>query len=1010
MHKLFDKQLKRATRSSGEIDLDLLTELVCSAYEQADRDRRRTDRSISLMIEELDGYLRERERTAELLRAQTFKLDTALNNMSQGLCMYDADARLVLCNRRYCEIMNLPAEFAAPGRSLQEMIARRRESGVVPGDPQKLYAELITAMAERRILSHVVETDLGRAVRVVNQPMTSGGWVATFEDITDQRRAERERDRNQAFLNAVINAVPTTIYVKDAKDRKYVLINRAGEKYLGIPREKMIGKTARELFSGRLGDLMEERDRQFLESRAEQFFDETSLAIPGIGTRVATSSRVPIVDENGQLQFMLGIINDVTDRRRAEDAERHNAEMMTATITSMADAVLVMGENGRIIIANPAAKSLFGDRTDVGSEEWAKTYQRFLPDGITPFPSAETPIARAVRGESVDDLEIILWPLGSAKSTHLIANGRPLRDASGALKGAVIVYRDVTEAKNTERQLRQAQKMDAIGQLTGGIAHDFNNILTVITGTIEILASSVADRPQCAAITKMIDQAAERGAELTRHLLAVARKQPLRPREADVNALIVDTTKLLRASLGEHIEIESMLEEDAWPALVDTSQLTTALLNLAVNARDAMVNGGKLTLETGNTYLDEGYAQNQGEVRPGQYVMIAVSDNGSGIPAAIRDKVFEPFFTTKGTGKGTGLGLSMVYGFVKQSGGHIKVYSEEGHGTTIKLYLPRAATSAVEAADVRPAAPASGRETVLVVEDDALVRLYVTAQLRSLGYRTLEAGNAAEALAIADSGAGIRPSLHRHHHARLDERTSARPGSGAPPIGPQGAVHVRLHGECAAGPRTPSAGRSSPRQAISKVGTCTHVTPGIGSAPVFERRMMTDRVVRHSWSRRREPMTRILVIDDDQPVRAVISMVLEAEGFEVVAVADGRAGKHAAESSRFDATIVDVFMPEVDGLATIRALRQSCPEMPIIAVSGAMGLFEYRDAPDAPPDYLSMATELGAVTAVQKPFQPHELVRVVERRSPSMAESASRRNGSSNGKDDAARRVLVKSL
>ena len=238
MHKLFDKQLKQATRSSGEIDLDVLTELVRSAYEQADRDRRRTDRSISLMIEELDGYLRERERTAELLRAQKFKLDTALNNMSQGLCMYDADARLVLCNRRYCEIMNLPAEFAAPGRSLQEMITRRRELGVVPGDPQKFYAELITAMAEGRTLSHVVETDLGRAVRVVNQPMASGGWVATFEDITDQRRAERERDRNQAFLNAVINAVPTTIYVKDTKDRKYVLINRAGEKYLGIPARK----------------------------------------------------------------------------------------------------------------------------------------------------------------------------------------------------------------------------------------------------------------------------------------------------------------------------------------------------------------------------------------------------------------------------------------------------------------------------------------------------------------------------------------------------------------------------------------------------------------------------------------------------------------------------------------------------------------------------------------------------------------------------------------------------
>jgi len=330
-----------------------------------------------------------------------------------------------------------------------------------------------------------------------------------------------------------------------------------------------------------------------------------------------------------------------------------------------------------------------------------------------------------------------------------------LRDPAGALKGAVIVYRDVTEAKDTERQLRQSQKMDAIGQLTGGIAHDFNNILTVITGTIEILAPAVADQPQYAAIAKMIDQAADRGAELTGRLLAFARRQPLRPSETDVNGLIVETAKLLRASLGEHVEIESMLEDEVWPALVDRSQLTTALLNLAVNARDAMVNGGKLTIETANMYLDGSSAEGQSELAPGHYVMIAVSDNGSGIPASIRDKVFEPFFTTKGPGKGTGLGLSMVYGFVKQSGGHIKIYSEEGYGTTVKLYLPRAIAPATETMAATAAELVGGRETILVVEDDAFVRRYVTAQLQNLGYRTLEAANAAEALAIVDGGANF---------------------------------------------------------------------------------------------------------------------------------------------------------------------------------------------------------------------------------------------------------------
>jgi CheY-like chemotaxis protein len=250
----------------------------------------------------------------------------------------------------------------------------------------------------------------------------------------------------------------------------------------------------------------------------------------------------------------------------------------------------------------------------------------------------------------------------------------------------------------------------------------------------------------------MIDEAAVRGAELTQRLLAFARRQPLQPRTTDVNALIVDAAKLLRPTLGEHVEIESVFEDDAWTALVDPGQLSTALINLALNARDAMPDGGKLVVETGNVHLDESYARAHAEVQPGPYVMIAVSDTGHGIPAAIRDRVFDPFFTTKGVGKGTGLGLSMVYGFVKQSNGHIKIYSEEGHGTTIKIYLPRAGEHA-DAATVAPTfAIEGGAETILVVEDDPLVRNYVAAQLASLGYTALTAANAAEALARIDDG------------------------------------------------------------------------------------------------------------------------------------------------------------------------------------------------------------------------------------------------------------------
>ncbi|ERF84870.1 response regulator [Bradyrhizobium viridifuturi] len=313
----------------------------------------------------------------------------------------------------------------------------------------------------------------------------------------------------------------------------------------------------------------------------------------------------------------------------------------------------------------------------------------------------------------------------------------------------VEVAREQLEA---EQKLRQVQKMEAVGHLTGGIAHDFNNILTVITGLIDILAEAVEHDAALSSVTKMISDAAFRGAEVTKHLLAFSRQQPLQPREADLNTLVQDTARLLRPSLGEQIEIDTALEPDAWPAFIDPNHMATALLNLAVNARDAMPDGGKLMLETSNVILDEVYAAANPDVRAGEYVMVAVSDTGGGIPAAIRDKVFEPFFTTKDTGKGTGLGLSMVYGFIKQSDGHLKIYSEEGHGTSIKLYLPRSMGDMVDVEPPPAVDTRGGHESILVVEDDPLVRNYVSAQLEQLGYRTMVTANGPEALAAVEKG------------------------------------------------------------------------------------------------------------------------------------------------------------------------------------------------------------------------------------------------------------------
>jgi len=312
------------------------------------------------------------------------------------------------------------------------------------------------------------------------------------------------------------------------------------------------------------------------------------------------------------------------------------------------------------------------------------------------------------------------------------------------------VARDVSERKRLETELMQSQKMEAIGQLTGGVAHDFNNLLTVITGTIDLVVEAVEDDPTVANLARMIKEAAWRGADLTQRLLAFSRQQPLRPVAIDINGLIADTTKLLKATLGEQIEIQSILRRDVHKALVDPSQLTASIINLALNSRDAMPGHGRLMIETEDVLLDEDYARANSEVSPGTYVMIAISDTGAGIPAAILGKVFDPFFTTKEVGRGTGLGLSMVYGFVKQSNGHVKIYSEEGHGTTVKLYLPKARGD--EGAPQRGHDPSDegGSESILVVEDDALVRQYVVAQLKSLGYRVTSAADAREALSLLE--------------------------------------------------------------------------------------------------------------------------------------------------------------------------------------------------------------------------------------------------------------------
>jgi signal transduction histidine kinase/ActR/RegA family two-component response regulator len=336
-------------------------------------------------------------------------------------------------------------------------------------------------------------------------------------------------------------------------------------------------------------------------------------------------------------------------------------------------------------------------------------------------------------------------------------DGRYLEIFHNPLAGdsSITTLLDVTERRRAEEMLVQTGKLEALGQMTGGVAHDFNNLLTIVIGCVGMLRGAVGENAKALERIEMATLAAERGARLTKQLLAFARRQPLQPEVVAVGALMTEVLPLVRRAVGEAIEIECVSAGGLWNTIVDPAQFQSAVLNLAINARDAMPDGGKLTIEAANASLDDAYAARHAEVEPGQYVLFAITDTGAGMDEATKARALDPFFTTKPVGEGTGLGLPQVYGFVKQSGGHIKIYSELGEGTTVKLYLPRSSGHAPERPVRADRLASSGAETVLLADDDEIVRATVAAMLESLGYTVVTAAGGAEALKILEEGTRI---------------------------------------------------------------------------------------------------------------------------------------------------------------------------------------------------------------------------------------------------------------
>jgi PAS domain S-box-containing protein len=450
-------------------------------------------------------------------------------------------------------------------------------------------------------------------------------------------------------------------------------------------------------------------------------------------------------------------LDEVAARRKrieAGEAAANRQQFLDAMLESLGAGIMACDAEGVLTMFNRAAREIVGlTDTTLPMRQWKDQYSMYTPDGKTAMENDARPLHRALCGERIRDVEVVIRR-NDGLMRNVLVSGQPILGVHGQSLGAVLALHDVTDRKALEGQLRESQKLEAVGSLAGGIAHDFNNLLTVIGGYSVMMLSQMARSDPNYGSVEEISKASDRAAAMTRQLLAFSRRQVLEPKVVDLNAIVTDLQKMLQRLLPASIEFVTSLGQDPCRIKVDLGQMEQVLLNLVVNARDAMTRGGRLAVETANTDVDEIHSRTHSDIAMGPYVVLTVSDNGSGMSAATQARIFEPFFTTKEIGKGTGLGLSTVYGIVRQSGGTVVVESEVGSGSTFRVYLPRVESTVEVGRPVAPVVHARGSETLLIVEDDARVRTLVQRVLEAVGYTVLTANNGEDALGILEKRPG----------------------------------------------------------------------------------------------------------------------------------------------------------------------------------------------------------------------------------------------------------------
>jgi len=654
------------------------------------------------------------------------------------------------------------------------------------------------------------------------------------------------------------------------------------------------------------------------------------------------SRALPIRDAGGAITRWVGTNTDVQDQKAAAHALASLNDTLAEQVSQRTaerdriwrlstELMLVADFSSNIVAVNPAFTTVLGwtEASLVGSPFMALVH----PDDVAAtlrevggLSEGQTTFSFENRYRHRDgSYRTLAWSAAPDESfIHAVA-----RDVTAEREAAAAMRR-------TEQALQQSQKMETIGKLTGGVAHDFNNLLQVIAGNLQLLGTDVAANPRAQRRVENAMGGVLRGAKLASQLLAFGRRQALEPKVVRIGRNIAAMDDMLRRALGEEIELETVIQAGLWNAFIDISQVENAVLNLCINARDAMDGVGKLTVEVGNAMLDDDYTKAHPDVTPGQYVMIAVSDTGSGMPAEVMAQAFEPFFSTKPEGKGTGLGLSMVYGFAKQSGGHVKIYSEPGFGTTVKMYLPRSveAEDALDPVDLRQ--PTGGTETILVAEDDEGVRETVVELLGELGYRVLKAPDAASALAIVSSGIPIdllftdvvmpgplrSPDLARKAREAIPNLAVLFTSGYT--------ENAIVHGG-RLDPGVELLGKPYTRAALaSKI---RHVLANRDQKSGAARDLAHARA--HRESERREPAAlKIVLVEDDDSLRATTVELLELLGHAVSGAGSGEAALALPALAAADVLMTDLELPGMSGEQLALAARKLAPELAVVFASG----------------------------------------------------------------------------